>query len=251
MCHAAHCYDWTAGCRTNDLCERGICLMSYFVPGWVCRFVGCGMGLVDVGLPSPTPTWELSLWTRTAPVRGVNCTMQYRGGDLVAEETCQEKFSTPNSGAIFPITFNDCGRIFPILCFGHQVQNLYPVLGGGLIGGGGCRMKYVMWMDGLLRICVVYLATVNTAAMNTRLYLSGHFRLPTTCSCQLIVSAVSTDTVFSVGRCSAKAAAAQYLDEDVHIVLHIFFQTETCICTPTLTACNATFFGGLLFGAVS
>ena len=37
-------------------------------------------------------------------------------------------------------------------------------------------------------------------AMNTRLYPLGHFRLPTTCSCQLIVSAVSTDTVFSVGR---------------------------------------------------
>ena len=53
-----------------------------------------------------------------------------------------------------------------------------------------------------------------------------HFRLPTTCSCQFIVSAVSTDTVFSVGRCSAKAAAAQYLDEDVHILLDIFFQTE-------------------------
>ena len=53
------------------------------------------------------------------------------GGDLVAEETCLEKFSMPNSGAIFPITFNDCGGIFPILCFGHQVQNLYPVLRGG------------------------------------------------------------------------------------------------------------------------
>ena len=84
-----------------------------------------------------------------------------------------------------------------------------------MIGGGGCRIKYVMWMDGLLRGCVVCLAAVNTTAMNTRLYPSGHFRLPTTCSCQLIVSAVSTDTVFSVGRCSAKAAAAQYLDEDI------------------------------------
>ena len=42
------------------------------------------------------------------------------GGDLVPEETCLEKFSTPNSGAIFLILF-----------FGHQVQNLYPVLGGG------------------------------------------------------------------------------------------------------------------------
>ena len=101
-----------------------------------------------------------------------------------------------------------------------------PVLGhGGMIGGGGCRIKYVMWMDGLLRLCVVCLAAVNTATMNTRLYPSGHFRLPTTCSCQLIVSAVSTDTVFSVGRCSARAATAQYLDEDVHIVLCIFFQT--------------------------
>ena len=26
-----------------------------------------------------------------------------RGGDLIAEETCLEKLSTPNSGAIFPI----------------------------------------------------------------------------------------------------------------------------------------------------
>ena len=47
------------------------------------------------------------------------------------------------------------------------------------------------------------------------------------------------------------AAAAQYLDEDVHILLHIFFQTEPCTCTSALTACNATFFGELLFGAVS
>ena len=47
------------------------------------------------------------------------------------------------------------------------------------------------------------------------------------------------------------AAAAQYLDEDVNILLHIFFQTEPCTCTSALTACNATFFGELLFGAVS
>ena len=69
------------------------------------------------------------------------------GGDLVREETCLEKFRTPNSGAILPILF-----------FGHQVQNLYPVLrgggGGGMIGGGGCRIKYVMWMAGLVRFCV-------------------------------------------------------------------------------------------------
>ena len=96
-----------------------------------------------------------------------------------------------------------------------------------MIGGEGCRIKYVMWMDGLVRICVVCLAAVNTAAINTGFYPSGHFRLPTTCSYQSIMSALSTDTVFSVGRCSAKAAAAQYLDDDVHILLHIFFQTET------------------------
>ena len=167
--------------------------------------------------------WPLStahsdpLWARTCfgCEQSPRMTCPQGGGGLVAEETCLEKFSTANSGAIFPITFNDCGGIFPILCFGHQVQNLYPVLargGGGMIGGGGCRIKYVMWMDGLLRMCVVCLAAVNTAAMNTRLYPSGHFRLPTTCSCQLIVSAVSTDivfSVFSVGRCSAKAAAVQ------------------------------------------
>ena len=42
------------------------------------------------------------------------------GGDLVPEETCLEKFSTPNSGAIFPITFNDCGGIFPAQNFSGQ-----------------------------------------------------------------------------------------------------------------------------------
>ena len=107
----------------------------------------------------------------------------------------------------------------PLLCFRHAHSiswyggggeyllreetclEKFPVLGGGgMIGGGGCRIKYVMWMDGLVGICVVCLAAVNTAAINTGFYPSGHFRLPTTCSCQLIVSAVSTDTVFSVGR---------------------------------------------------
>ena len=70
------------------------------------------------------------------------------GGNLVWEETCLEKFRTANSGAIFPIAFHDCGGIFPIFFFGHQVQNLYPVLGGGMIGGGGGRIRYVTWMDG-------------------------------------------------------------------------------------------------------
>ena len=51
------------------------------------------------------------------------------GGGLVREETCLQIFSTPNSGAIFPITFNDCGAIFPIFFCGRQVQILYPVLG--------------------------------------------------------------------------------------------------------------------------
>ena len=36
------------------------------------------------------------------------------GGGLVAEETCLEKFTAPSSGAIFPITFKNCGAIFPI-----------------------------------------------------------------------------------------------------------------------------------------
>ena len=94
------------------------------------------------------------------------------------------------------------------------------MIGPAYRGGGG------MCIDGLLRICVVCLAAVNTTAMNTGLYPSGHFRLPTTCSCQFIVSAVSSDTVFSVGRCSANAAAALYLNEDVHTLLHIFFQTK-------------------------
>ena len=60
------------------------------------------------------------------------------------------------SGKIFPIIFNDCGAIFRMLFFGHQVQNLYPVRGGGgMIGGGECRIKYVMWMYGLVRFCIV------------------------------------------------------------------------------------------------
>ena len=29
------------------------------------------------------------------------------------------EFSTPDAGAIFSITFNDCGGIFPMLCFGQ------------------------------------------------------------------------------------------------------------------------------------
>ena len=35
------------------------------------------------------------------------------------------------------------------------------------------------------------------------------------------------------------------------IPLHIFFHTETCTYTPALIAYNATFFAGLLFGAVT
>ena len=81
------------------------------------------------------------------------------GGDLVQEETRLENFSTPNSGAIFPITFNDCGAIFPILFFWTSSSKFVPCAGGGggMIGGGGCRIKYVMWMDGLVRICVAWL----------------------------------------------------------------------------------------------
>ena len=62
----------------------------------------------------------------------------------------------PNSGAIFPITFNDCGTIFPILFFGHQVQNLYPVLGGGSVKAKqaqhkskGADKKDKYWLKGL------------------------------------------------------------------------------------------------------
>ena len=54
------------------------------------------------------------------------------GGGLVAEETCPENFSTPNSGTIFSIALNNCGAIFSMLFFfGHQVQNVYPVLNSG------------------------------------------------------------------------------------------------------------------------
>ena len=91
-----------------------------------------------------------------------------------------------------------------------------------------------MSFDGRLESCVVGLAAVHTAAMNTGLYPFRHFRMPSTCSCPLIVSAVSTDTVFSAGRCSAKATAAQYLDQDVHTLLHIFFQTEKVPLVPLM-----------------
>ena len=62
----------------------------------------------------------------------------YGGGGLVAEETCPEKFSTPNSGAIFPITFNDCGAIFPILFLDikFKICTLCGVVGGALFAMG-------------------------------------------------------------------------------------------------------------------
>ena len=49
---------------------------------------------------------------RSAPhhVQGMNSVLLGGGGG----GSCLEKFSTPNSGAIFPISFNDCGAIFPI-----------------------------------------------------------------------------------------------------------------------------------------
>ena len=91
-----------------------------------------------------------------------------------------------------------------------------------------CDINPVFWQR--KKVCVgrgrVGGGAVHTAAMNAGLYPCGHFRLPTSCSCQFMVSVVSIDTVFSVGRCSAKAAAAQYLIQDVHTLLHIFFQTE-------------------------
>ena len=76
-----------------------------------------------------------------------------RGGDLVREETCLENFIAPNSGAIFPITFNDCGAIFPTLFFWTSSSKFVPCAGGGggMIGGGVCGMKHLMWMDGLVK----------------------------------------------------------------------------------------------------
>ena len=53
------------------------------------------------------------------------------GGDLVAEETCLEKFNTPNSGAIFPITFNDCGGIFPYFDLDIKFKICTLCSGGG------------------------------------------------------------------------------------------------------------------------
>ena len=77
------------------------------------------------------------------------------GGDLVPEETYLKKFSTPNSGAIFPITFNDCGAIFPdffldtkfkicTLCWGVYDRG----------GGGGARLNtscgWMVWFESVL-----------------------------------------------------------------------------------------------------
>ena len=61
------------------------------------------------------------------------------GGDLVREETCLEKFSTPNSGAIFPITFNKCGAIFPILFFWIKFKICTLCWGGGYDRGRGVQ----------------------------------------------------------------------------------------------------------------
>ena len=62
---------------------------------------------------------------------------RYRGGgNLVREETCLEKFSTANSGAIFPIIFNDCGAIFPIFFLDIKFKICTLCWGGGMIGGG-------------------------------------------------------------------------------------------------------------------
>ena len=70
------------------------------------------------------------------------------GGGLVAEETCLEKFSTPNSGAIFPITFNDCGGIFPILSFGHQGSKFVPCAGrGGLSVSVGTELGQFVFCE--------------------------------------------------------------------------------------------------------
>ena len=60
----------------------------------------------------PPPLFWCSKGSTISTERTVAMTIR-GGGDLVREETCLEKFRTPNSGAIFPILF-----------FGHQVQNL-------------------------------------------------------------------------------------------------------------------------------
>ena len=66
-------------------------------------------------------------------VFGATVVALWGGKNLVWEETCLEKFRTANSGAIFPITFNDCGGIFPgknfpILNFGVTVVALWPII---------------------------------------------------------------------------------------------------------------------------
>ena len=45
----------------------------------------------------------------------------------------------------FPYFFLDIKFKICTLCWG----------GGGMIGGGECRIKYVLWMYGLVRFCVV------------------------------------------------------------------------------------------------
>ena len=68
-----------------------------------------GVGVLHV--PPPPPSSGAAKAAQSTE-RTVAMTIR-GGGDLVREETCLEKFRTPNSGAIFPILF-----------FGHQVQNL-------------------------------------------------------------------------------------------------------------------------------
>ena len=66
------------------------------------------------------------------------------GGNLVREETCLEKFSTPNSGALFPITFNDCGAIFPILFL--DIKFKICTLCWGVTTRVSCWAQSVIWM---------------------------------------------------------------------------------------------------------
>ena len=68
------------------------------------------------------------------------------GGDLVAEETCLEKFSTPNSGAIFPITLLIVAEFFPYFILDIKFKICTLCWGGVIICVCRCRAGAICFL---------------------------------------------------------------------------------------------------------
>ena len=81
--------------------------------------------------------------------RGVDPPNRGGGGNLVWEETCLEKFFTrPILAQPFPSSFTIVAEFFPYFFLDIKFKIRTLCWGGGMIGGGGCRVRYVTWMDG-------------------------------------------------------------------------------------------------------